>query len=295
MTILAAGAMLDGGGDDALEPGDDAGVPPPGPPWDAPLAEAALAFLDLELTGLDAEAHHICEIAIRRVRGGVVEDELSSLVRPDSRVAGSARVHGLTDDALADAPPLASLAGRVAGLLDGAALVGHGLATDVAFLHAAAARGELAPPPAFALDTLVLARRALCLPSYRLGALASALALPAPTHRALSDVVTTEALFARLASELRAPTPRALWQVRAGETRASMRDDIRETLARAATTTGHARVRYRVPRRAAVEDILAIRDLTPPHVEGRLLRARATRRLRGDRILWAEVAERPTP
>jgi DNA polymerase-3 subunit epsilon len=288
-------AMQDASGDEALEPGDDAGAPPPGPPWDAPLAQAPLAFLDLEMTGLDAQAHHICELAVRRVRGGVVEGELNSLVRPASRVEGSTRIHGLTDDALAAAPPLAALAAHVAALLDGAVLVGHGLAADIAFLRAAAARGELAAPPAFALDTLVLARRALCLPSYRLGALATSLALPAPTHRALGDVTTTVALFARLATELRAPTPRALWQVRAGETRASMRDDVRETLARAAATTGHARVRYRVPRRAAVEDILAIRDFTPPHVEGRLLRARATRRLRGDRILWAEVAERPTP
>jgi DNA polymerase-3 subunit epsilon len=295
MMIPDAGAKQDEGGDEALVPGDDTGAPPPGPPWDTPLEESALAFLDLEFTGLDAQAHHICELAIRRVRGGAIEGELSSLVRPASRVEASARIHGLTDDTLADAPPLSSLAVRVAALLDGAVLVGHGLAADVAFLRAAAARGELAPPPAFALDTLVLARRALCLPSYRLGALATALVLPAPTHRALGDVVTTEALFARLASELRAPTPRALWQVRAGETRASMRDDIREALARAATTTGHARVRYRVPHRAAIEDILAIRELTPPHVEGRLLRLRATRRLRGDRILWAEVAERPTP
>jgi len=282
-------------GDEALEPGDDAGVPPSGAPWDAPLDTAPLAFLDLELTGLDAQAHHICEIAIRRVRGGTVEGEMSSLVRPASRVEASTRIHGLTDEALADAPSLDALAPRVAALLDGAVLVGHGLAADVAFLRAAAARGELAAPPAFALDTLVLARRALCLPSYRLGALATALALPAPTHRALGDVETTQALFARLATELRAPTPRTLWQVRAGETRASMRDDIRDVLARAAATTGHARVRYRVPRRAATEDILAVRDFTPPHVEGRLLRARATRKLRGDRILWAEVTERPSP
>ncbi len=282
-----------GDGPAALEPPVDAAAPPAGAPWDLPLGEAPLAFLDLEFTGLDARAHHICELAVRRVRGGVVEGELNSLVRPASRVGGSQHIHGLDDATLSTAPPLASLAPALAGLLDGAVLVGHGLAADVAFLHEAAVRGELPTPPAWAIDTLVLARRALCLPSYRLAALAGALRLPAPTHRALSDVITTAALFAHLAAALRAPTARALWQVRAGEAHASMRDDVRRVLTQAAATTGHARVCYRVPRRNATEDVLAIRLLEPPHVEGRLLRARCTRRLRGDRILWAEVVAPP--
>ena len=34
---------------------DPAAVPPPGPPWDQPIEQAALAFLDLEMTGLDVD------------------------------------------------------------------------------------------------------------------------------------------------------------------------------------------------------------------------------------------------
>jgi len=267
--------------------------PAPGPPWDLPLAEAPLAFLDLEMTGLDTRLHHVCELAVRRVRGGVVEGQLVSLVRPGSAVAASQEYHGLDDAMLVDAPPLGSLAMEIAALLDGAVLVGHGLAADLAFLGAAAERGELAPPPRFALDTLALARRALFAPSYKLAALAKSLGLPPPAHRALADVVTTIALFEHLRAELRAPTPRALWQVRAGEKRASMRDDVRAALERAVATTGHARLRYRVPQRHAFEDVMCIRKLESAHVEGRLLRGGNVRRLRGDRILWAEPAERP--
>lgn len=72
-----------------------------------------------------------------------------------------------------------------------------------------------------------------------------------------------------------------------------MRDDVRASLERALATTGHARLRYRVPQRHPFEDVIRIRKLEPAHVEGRLLRGGNLRRLRGDRILWAEVAERP--
>lgn len=267
--------------------------PPPGPPWDLALAEAPFAFLDLEMTGLDASAHHVCELAVRRVRGGVVERELVSLVRPASVVGSSQQIHGLDDAALAEAPTLASLGGELAEVLDGAVLVGHGLAADLEFLSAAAARGEVAAPPRFALDTLVLARRAIFNASYKLGALATALRLPPPAHRALADVITTMALFEHVRRLLRAPTPRALWQVRAGEERPSMRDDVRAALEGAVATTGHARLCYRVPHRQPFEDVLAIRRLEPAHVEGRLLRGGNVRRLRGDRILWAEITERP--
>jgi DNA polymerase-3 subunit epsilon len=267
--------------------------PPSGPPWDLPIAEAPFAFLDLEMTGLDARLHHVCELAVRRVRGGVVEAELVSLVRPRSAVAESQKIHQLDDAMLADAPSLESRRGELAALLDGAVLVGHGLAADLDFLSAAAERGELEPPPRFALDTLALARRAVFSSSYKLGALAKALRLPLPSHRALADVVTTMALFDHLCRELRAPTPRALWQVRAGEKRASMRDDVRAALERAVATTKHARLRYRVPHRQPFEDVLCIHELEPAHVQGRLLQRGNTRRLRGDRILWAEIAERP--
>ncbi|HMJ54495.1 MAG TPA: exonuclease domain-containing protein, partial [Polyangiaceae bacterium] len=56
--------------------------PPPGPPWDAPLAEAPLAFVDLEMTGLDPKVDRVIEVAISRRRGAVVEDAFHSLVNP---------------------------------------------------------------------------------------------------------------------------------------------------------------------------------------------------------------------
>jgi DNA polymerase-3 subunit epsilon len=248
-------------------------------------------FLDLEMTGTDPSADHVCEVALRRVRGGHVQDELVSLVRAPKPVAASREVHGITDDDLAHAPPLHALSPRIAELLDGAVPIGHGLTKDLAFLRAAAVRGEVQTPPTHAIDTLVLARRVLLAPSYRLAPLAERLGLPRPTHRALADVDTTQALFEVLRAALRARTPRHLWQVRVGEKRASMRDDVREALERAAASSGMARVCYRLPRRPPAVDTLRIVRLRPPHVDGHLSNAATMRTLRGDRVLWAEPVE----
>ena len=39
--------------------------PPAGEPWDLPLAEAPLAFVDLEMTGLDASKDRVVEVGRR--------------------------------------------------------------------------------------------------------------------------------------------------------------------------------------------------------------------------------------
>ncbi|MBV9948547.1 MAG: hypothetical protein JOZ69_16980, partial [Myxococcales bacterium] len=47
--------------------------PPPGPPWDLPVTEAPLAFVDLEMTGLDVARDRVVEICAERVVGGRCE------------------------------------------------------------------------------------------------------------------------------------------------------------------------------------------------------------------------------
>src|SRR5215475_15675282 len=104
--------------------------PPPGSPWDDPIAAAPLAFVDLEMTGLDAGRDRILEICVDRVRGGQLEGSLCSLVRPDGGVFGNAHVHGIEPAAVAGAPSFAELAPRVEAAIDGAVLVAHAAAWD---------------------------------------------------------------------------------------------------------------------------------------------------------------------
>jgi DNA polymerase-3 subunit epsilon len=164
------------------------------------LHDIPLVFFDLETTGLDLrDGHRVCEVAMLRVRGGLVEDYLGALARPGRRLdPQAAAVNGFNDAELALAPPFYAVAGRISAMARGAVLIAHNLPFDMAFLKAELARIGQPALGSPALDTLALARRLLRRPSYSLAALAVDLQLPAPSHRALADVLALRGLFAHL-------------------------------------------------------------------------------------------------
>jgi DNA polymerase III subunit epsilon len=168
------------------------------------LRSAPLAFLDIESTGLSpGEGHRVCEVALLRVRGAAAEASLSTLVNPLRPMgAQAAAVHGITPEELEGAPLFYQIAPGLLALLDGAAIVAHNAPFDVAFLDAELERLGLPLIANPVLDTLVLARRLLRLPSHSLRSLATHLGLPRPTHRAMDDVLALQGLFAHLAALL---------------------------------------------------------------------------------------------
>ena len=263
-------------------------APPEGPPWDAPLAEAPLAFVDLEMTGLDPRKDRVLEVCIERVRGDLVEASVVSLVRPEGGAFGNAHIHGIDPAEVASAPSFADLAERIEAALDGAIVVAHAAAWDVSFLEAELARAGRPRRIEHYLDTLTLSRRAFALPSHRLDALCEALAIPrGQAHRAASDVAALRAVFTRALAVLLPTTPRDLWHVRVGQKQARP-----EVVAAAVAALEHERavtVRYRPARHAPEElvfQVTAVRtDLDPPRVLGYLLPSRSRRELRADRIL----------
>jgi DNA polymerase-3 subunit epsilon len=262
--------------------------PPPGSPWDDPVAEAPLAFLDLEMSGLDAARDRVLEVCVERVRGEVVEDRVTSLVRPEGGAFGNAHIHGIDPADVATAPAFVDLASRIEDALAGAIVVAHAAAWDVAFLEAELARsGRPRRFPCY-LDTLVLSRRAFSLPSHRLGALCGALGIAAgQAHRAASDVAALRAVFGRVVAVLCPSTPRDLWHVRIGERMA--RPDVVAAAVQALADEVPVTVRYRPTRRAPEDLVFQItgvrEDLDPPRVLGYLLPSRSRRELRADRIL----------
>ena len=121
-------------------------------------------FLDTETTGLSAEqGDRIIEVACiefdnRRDTGRRLHHYLNPgrSSHPDA-----VRVHGITDEFLADKPPFASIADELLALLSGADVVIHNAAFDIGFLNAELAR--LSRPPitqhvARVTDTLLMAR-----------------------------------------------------------------------------------------------------------------------------------------
>jgi DNA polymerase III epsilon subunit-like protein len=273
--------------------------PPPGPPWDSPWNEAPFAFVDLEMTGLDAAHDRVIQICIERVVGGQCVERLCSFVRPEPLKPAVLvdAVHGITLAELDGAPSWSEVLPRVRSLLDGAVFVAHSARHDVAFLIAESGRSGESLEVAYPLDTVVLARRALEASSYRLGDLCRQLAIDNPRpHRADNDVCVLRALFSRLVSELRPRVPRDLWLVTRG--RGVVRPELLAAVEQARGTGTPIALRYR-PSRGGQQRLLfvvtAVRtDLDPPVVLGYLHDTRARRELRVDRIAAIEP-RRPTP
>jgi DNA polymerase III subunit epsilon len=252
------------------------------------VADAPLAFTDLEMTGLDAEKDRVVEVCIERWRGETKVGELTTLVRPPPGVSGAAHVHGLDEAALAEAPPFREVASGVKRLLDGAVLVAHAAAWDVRFLTAEMERSGSPLAIPHYLDTLVLARRSFAFPSYSLDSLATQLGIDrGRAHRAASDVRVMREVFTRCLRELAPLNLRDLWQVRIAERRA--REAIISACHAAVEHASPVIVTYRAARRAPEPLTMVLNlvrtDLDPPKVMGYQLPGRGRRELRADRIL----------
>ncbi len=272
---------------------------PPGPPWDLPISEAPLAFVDLEMTGLDVARDRIVEVCIERWVGRTCITSLSTLVDPGERIGGAAHVHGIGAIEVAGAPRFAAVAEEVLGALRGSILVAHAAAWDVGFLAAECTRAGFTLEADHWLDTLVLARRAFAFPSHSLDALCRELGIDrGRAHRAESDVRAMRAVFDRSVEILAPASARDLWEVRVGQRQA--RTAIVLACEAAVKHGLPVSVTYRAARRPPESlsmVLLEVRsDLDPPGVVGYQLPGRGRRQLRADRILRIEPAPaRPPP
>jgi DNA polymerase III subunit epsilon len=121
-------------------------------------------FLDTETTGLNADqGDRIVEIGCielfnRRSTGKT----LHHYVNPQrSSHPDAVRVHGITDDFLADKPLFADIAAELLAFVGGAEIIIHNAAFDVAFLNAELdrlGRGKFAEHVGSVTDSLQLAR-----------------------------------------------------------------------------------------------------------------------------------------
>ena len=175
------------------------------------LDEASYVVFDLETTGSSAgKGGAITELgALKVVRGEVVE-EFATLVNPDRKIEPFvARLTGITDRMVADAPPISEVMPLFERFVEGSVLVGHNVHFDCSFVHAAR---EGLPLPNPVLDTLKLARCLVPgLGRYRLSSLASHFGVRAmPNHRALSDAAATAGVFLKLLKLLRSAGVRSV-------------------------------------------------------------------------------------
>jgi DNA polymerase-3 subunit epsilon/ATP-dependent DNA helicase DinG len=178
-----------------------------------------LVAFDLETTGLSPKSERVIEVgAVRFGVDGRTQGELQLLVDPGIPVPLPVqRLTGISTADLAGQPSPIEAMAQLAAFSEGAHLVGHGAAFDLAFC------AQILPSTfgrRGALDTLELARILLPLASsHNLGVLARLLGLRHERpHRALSDAQATAELFRWLlldAASLRAPTFAEMWRIAA--------------------------------------------------------------------------------
>lgn len=176
----------------------------------------SLNYVVVDVEGNGVRPPDLVELAAVPIVGGIIGEPVSWLVRPDQPITPMARrIHGITNEAVADAPVFGDIKDEVLRALDDAALVAHNAHVDVDVLRRKLPDWQ--PPEVF--DTLKLARRFV--PdqmSHRLGSLVEAFKLAeglSPElrpHRATYDAVVTARLFQMLATV--SSVPRLLDELR---------------------------------------------------------------------------------
>jgi DNA polymerase III subunit epsilon len=121
-------------------------------------------FLDTETTGLSVESgDRLIEVGcLEMVNRRLTERRLHLYVNPGrSSHEDALKVHGITDEFLADKPAFAEVAQQLVEYLRGAEVIIHNAAFDVGFIDAELKRAGLAPLAshvARVTDSLLLAR-----------------------------------------------------------------------------------------------------------------------------------------
>src|SRR5690349_9796938 len=169
---------------------------------DPALEEAEFVVFDFETTGLSPARDRICELGAVRVRALEIVDSFESLANPCVALPEPvARLTGLRQEELRDAPSAATVVRQFLEFAGDALLVAHNARFDQRFLEqqlVALYGRRLSEPP---LCTAALARRLLegRLRRVGLASLAHFFGVPTmPCHRALPDAEATAQVLVHL-------------------------------------------------------------------------------------------------
>jgi DNA polymerase-3 subunit epsilon len=128
------------------------------------MASPRQIILDTETTGLNAKlGDRVIEIGCIEMRSRrVTDNRFHRYVNPERKSEeGAARVHGISDEFLADKPKFAEIAKEFVDYIRGAEIIIHNAGFDVEFLDLELERaglGRLADHAAGVVDSLAMAR-----------------------------------------------------------------------------------------------------------------------------------------
>ncbi|MCC8026983.1 MAG: 3'-5' exonuclease [Clostridium sp.] len=156
--------------------------------------------IDLETTGLEAKLEKITEIAALRVTDGVITDRLVTLINPKRKLGERiTELTGITDEMVADAPPIGEVIRDLVDFCGDLPLLGHNIIFDYGFLKRAAVNNQLAFEKE-GIDTLTLCRTFMPADIKRnLGcACAYYKILQSTAHRAEADAEAAHQLYQKM-------------------------------------------------------------------------------------------------
>jgi DNA polymerase III epsilon subunit family exonuclease len=170
------------------------------------IDEATFVVVDVETTGMSAIDDRMTEIAMMKVRNGVLQDEFSTLINPLVTISNFITdLTGIDNLMVRDAPTAREIMPNVAEFLENSVFVAHNAAFDWGFVSHTARRErgiELENPQ---LCTVKLSRKILPkLQSKSLGPVAEFLDVKIPQrHRASGDAYATALILIKFISYLK--------------------------------------------------------------------------------------------
>lgn len=169
------------------------------------LWSCAFSVVDIETTGSVPGHDGLTEIAVVGVEEGRIVRTWRSFVNPCAPIpAFITQLTGISDEMVADAPPVRELLPAIVGAIGDGILVGHNVRFDAGFIDFELRRNGFAPLSNPKVDTLALARRTIVeVANYKLGTLTRELGFEVERHhRALADARATAELLVHCVKRL---------------------------------------------------------------------------------------------
>lgn len=168
----------------------------------------------LDFTAIDFETANSyrgspCSVGLVRVRDGQIVESRHWLIRPPEGAdwfdGWNIAIHGITAEMVADAPRWRDVLPAIVEFIGDDIVVAHNAGFDLGVIRYACALDNIEWPEMRFLCTLVLARRAMALPTYRLPFVAETMGIAFDDHHnALADATVVVDVTAGLARKQQA-------------------------------------------------------------------------------------------
>jgi DNA polymerase-3 subunit epsilon len=162
------------------------------------LKEATFVAFDTETTGRYPVESEICEIAAVKYLNGKQIDQFESLVKPIQKMSEAViEIHHITNEMVADAPPIDQVIRKFVSFLGDAHVVAHHAPFDLGFTIPEMEKLYIPLPKGLVFCSSIISRMLInSVPNHRLQTLADHLKLPERNaHRALDDAIACWHVF----------------------------------------------------------------------------------------------------